>query len=133
MTDRLLLDTNALLWWLADDRARLGTLARDRIAQPQTVVFVSAISAAEIAIKQSIGKLRVPGDVAEQIEASGFVELPLLIRHAQALVMLPLHHRDPFDRLLVAQAVVERLTVVTGDEALAAYDVPILATGQAAH
>jgi PIN domain nuclease of toxin-antitoxin system len=130
VTARLLLDTNALLWWLADDGERLGAVARDRIADPDAAVYVSAISSTEIAIKQSIGKLRAPDDLADQVEANGFIELPLLIRHGSTLATLPCHHRDPFDRMLLAQASSEGLTLITGDRALAAYDVPLIPTWQ---
>lgn len=120
---RLLLDTHVLLWWL-DDSPALGAEGRDLISLGANEVFVSAISAAEIAIKSSVGKLRVPADLEQQLEQNAFASLPLRIRHALAVEMLPLHHRDPFDRLLIAQARCEDLTLVTADRMFAAYDVP---------
>lgn len=122
---RLLLDTHVLLWWL-DDRPALGPGARDLISQGDNEVFVSAISAAEIAIKSSIGKLRVPVDLEQQLDDNAFEPLPLRVSHGLALHDLPLHHRDPFDRLLIAQAKCEDLAVVTADPAFGAYDVRIV-------
>lgn len=123
-----LLDTHALLWWLFDD-PRLGTAARSVVADPANVVFVSAVSVWEVAIKRAAGKLRAPDDLAVQVDAAGFERLPIGFDHAERVGALPHHHRDPFDRLLVAQAQVEGATLVTGDRALTAYDVPRLDTG----
>lgn len=116
---KLLLDTHVLLWWLDDD-ARLGSAARAAIAEAEHVV-VSAASAWEIGIKQAIGRLTGPRDLVEEISGNGFVALDISVRHALAAASLPLHHRDPFDRMLVAQAVLEGLTLVTRDQRLAAY------------
>lgn len=118
---RLLLDTHVLLWWL-DNHPELGAKARDIISTGDNEVFVSAISAAEIAIKSSIGKLRVPNDLEWQLDQNAFIPLPLRVHHGLALEGLPLHHRDPFDRLLIAQAQCEDLVLVTADSAFAAYD-----------
>ena len=123
---RLLLDTNVVIWWLGES-PRLGAAARAAIADPTAEVAVSAVSAAEIAIKTSLGKLRVPGDLPDRIAANAFVELPLTVRHALALQELPLVHRDPFDRMLIAQARVEGLTLVTADKVMSSYDVPLMA------
>ena len=122
---RLLLDTRVLLWWL-DDNPALGREARDLIGVGRNEVFVSAVSAAEVAIKSSVGKLRVPEDLEEQLDRNAFTPLPLRVRHGLALGDLPMHHRDPFDRLLIAQATCEDLTVVTADRAFVAYDVRIV-------
>lgn len=122
---RLLLDTNALLWWIADF-PMLGPRARAAIADPHSEVSVSAISAVEISIKQSTGKLRVPDDLAGRLSADGFTELPFTVRHGVAVAGLPMHHRDPFDRMLIAQARLEGLTLVTSDRVISAYDVPQL-------
>lgn len=117
---RLLLDTQVFLWYLADSR-RLSSGARARIARAD-VVFVSAASIWECAIKTALGKLDVaPDDAVDGIEASGFVELPVLARHAAAVARLPHHHRDPFDRLLVAQALGEPLELLTVDPQLRRY------------
>jgi PIN domain nuclease of toxin-antitoxin system len=120
---RLLLDTHVLLWWL-DDSPALGAEARDLISLGENEVYVSAISAAEIAIKSSTGKLRVPSDLEQQLDQNAFAPLPLRLRHALAVETLPLHHRDPFDRLLIAQAQCEDALLVTADRMFAAYDVP---------
>lgn len=123
-----LLDTHALLWWLFDD-PRLGGSAREVMADPASVVFVSAASVWEIAIKRAAGKLSAPDDVPEQIDDAGFERLPVGFDHAERVGTLPLHHGDPFDRLLVAQALVEGATLVSSDRRIEAYDVPRLAAG----
>lgn len=125
---RLLLDTHVLLWWL-DDHPALGATARKAISAAGNEVFVSAISAAEIAIKSAIGKLQVPDDLEGQLDLNAFTPLPLRIHHGVAVKDLPLHHRDPFDRLLIAQASTEGLTMVTADRAFAAYGIEMLFAG----
>jgi PIN domain nuclease of toxin-antitoxin system len=120
---RVLLDTHVLLWWLAEDR-RLGSRAAQAVANES--VSVSAVSGYEIAFKQNLGKLEAPDDLDERVIAYGFRALAVTLRHALAAAGLPIHNRDPFDRLLVAQARCEGLTLVTADRRLAAYDVPIL-------
>jgi PIN domain nuclease of toxin-antitoxin system len=115
---RLLLDTHVLIWW--DEGARLSREA-DRAIREAEQVYVSAVSGWEIAIKTSLGRLRPKRTVAEAVADSGFEELPILLRHAEALTSLPAHHRDPFDRMLVAQALVEGLAIVTRDAALRPY------------
>lgn len=122
---KLLLDTHAFLWWLSDD-ARLGPSARTAIASRAALVHVSAATVWEIAIKSALGKLEVDGDVVEEVAANHFIELPIAARHAAAAGALPRHHDDPFDRLLVAQAQLEELVVVTRDPAFGRYDVRVL-------
>ena len=125
---RLLLDTHVLLWALAGS-PRLNAAARDAILDDANEVFVSAASLWEAAIKRSLGKLRFdPAKVLAELDHNGFRELPVMIRHAVAAGDLPLHHKDPFDRMLVAQATAEGLTVVTGDAALKPYGVAALWT-----
>jgi PIN domain nuclease of toxin-antitoxin system len=121
-----LLDTHALLWWL-EDNPQLGAGAREVVADPASVVFVSAVSVWEIAIKRAIGKLRAPDGLTDRIDDAGFERLPVGFDHAERVGSLPLHHGDPFDRLLVAQALVEGATLVTSDRLIEAYDVPRLA------
>jgi PIN domain nuclease of toxin-antitoxin system len=96
------------------------------VGSPASEVYVSAITGGEIGIKKALGRLDAPDDLPEQLAAHGFVELPVTLRHGLALAELPLHHRDPFDRLLLAQATVEGLTLVTADRAMSAYGVRIL-------
>lgn len=118
---RLLLDTHALLWWLADEPT-LESTARQAIAEAEFVA-VSAASAWEIAIKQALGKLTGPDDLAGELRTNGFTELPVTVAHAVAAGALPPRHTDPFDRMLVAQAGLEDLTVVTRDPRLGEYGV----------
>lgn len=122
---RLLLDTHAFLWWL-DDPALLAEDARLAIANGRSTVYVSPISFLEIAIKEAAGKLEVPADISVCLDACRFTELPLTVAHAAALRDFPPHHKDPFDRTLVAQARHERLTLVSRDPQMKFYDVPLL-------
>ena len=125
----LLLDTQTLLWWREGSR-KLGPKARVAIEHGALAVRVSAVSAWEIAIKLQSGrlKLREPLDrwMPAAVEGSGFATLPVTMTHAIAVATLPTHHADPFDRLLIAQAQLENLTVVTSDTAFEDYDVKIL-------
>lgn len=121
---RLLLDTHALLWWLAGEE--LAPRARAEIADPGNFVVVSAASAWEISIKKALGKLVAPDDLARQVEVNDFVPLPIAIAHALAAEQLPRHHADPFDRVLIAQAQIEQLTVVSRDKRFDDYDVAVL-------
>ena len=121
---RLLVDTHVLLWWLRDDQ-RLSEWTRAAIADPRTEPLVSAASVWEIAIKRSLGKLEAPDDLLERIPEQGFGWLPVDAQHAWKVRALPLHHRDPFDRVLVAQALVEGLPVVTADARFGRYDVDV--------
>ena len=121
---RLLLDTHILLWWMAQSQ-QLTRRARSTIIDADAV-FVSAVSAWEIAIKASIGKLKTPDDLEIQMRANRFVELPVKIAHAILAAELPRHHSDPFDRMLVAQAAAESLTLLTADARLKTYGGSIL-------
>jgi PIN domain nuclease of toxin-antitoxin system len=121
---RLLLDTHVFLWWRSNDR-RLGSHAKNAIASAD-VVFVSAASAWEAAIKIKLGRLSIPDTMESGVEESGFEKLPILFSHAEAAGTLPLHHQDPFDRMLIAQVLVEELTLVSHERRMAKYDVPIL-------
>jgi PIN domain nuclease of toxin-antitoxin system len=123
---RLLLDTHIFLWWRSNDR-RLGSNVRDAIASAD-VVFVSAASAWEAAIKIALGRLSIPDTIESGVAESGFEQLPILFSHAETAGTLPLHHQDPFDRMLIAQALVEELTLVSHDRRMASYDIPILWT-----
>ena len=123
----LLLDTNVLLWWLGGAE-RLSEEAVAEISNSVNNVVVSAVSVWEISIKRSLGKLTIDGDVCQHVREQWFRELPVDFGHAAEVENLPWHHKDPFDRLLVAQARCEGLTLVTADQALAKYDVPLMAT-----
>jgi PIN domain nuclease of toxin-antitoxin system len=118
---RFLLDTHIFLWWLADDPT-LPTGARALIADPTNELFVSAVSIWEVAIKSRLGKIAADvGEIARAVSDSGCRPLPFTLAHAAAVATLPDHHRDPFDRALIAQAQVEPLALLTRDEAMAAY------------
>jgi PIN domain nuclease of toxin-antitoxin system len=121
----LLLDTHILLWWLADDPA-LTDAARKLISNPQNAVFVSTVSLWEIWLKHSLGKLKLPENFEERLSGEGFENLPLMPAHAREVARLPWHHRDPFDRMLIAQARSAELQLVTADPAAAAYGEPVL-------
>ncbi|MDH5673399.1 MAG: type II toxin-antitoxin system VapC family toxin [Myxococcales bacterium] len=123
---QLLLDTHVLLWWLADSR-RLKASWRKEIARPERRVLVSVASIWEISIKSATDTLQLdlPADLglSDLAEACGFEDVPISARHAAAVRELPAHHADPFDRILIAQARLESLTIVTADEQVRRYDV----------
>lgn len=123
----LLLDTHVVLWALTDN-PHLGKETRAAISDGQNLVFVSAVSAWEITIKRALGKLAAPDDLAVQLSAARFEGLDVTIEHALAVGGLPDHHHDPFDRLLVAQAQLMALTIVTHDLKVQRYDVATLPT-----
>lgn len=123
---KLLLDTHAVLWWQTDSR-KLKPAARKAIATA-SLVWVSSVTASEVAIKISQGRLRVNEPVRIAVGADDFMELPLTIQHAEELQRLAFHHTDPFDRMLIAQARVEGATIVTHDRAFEPYGVPVIWT-----
>ena len=124
---RLLLDTHVLLWWL-EGSSRLPGPAKKLIVTAGSV-FVSAATAWEIAIQQTIGKLKTPGDLEAALAASRFEPLGITVGHALSAGALPRHHDDPFDRMLLAQARLEGLRLLTHDERLAAYGPEVLLCG----
>jgi PIN domain nuclease of toxin-antitoxin system len=120
-----LLDTHTLLWSVGDTE-RLSPAAFDVISAGAVPAYVSSASVWEIAIKRAAGKLKAPEGLLEKVAAARFKALGINFEHAIIAGALPLHHRDPFDRMLVAQAQSEGLTIVTNDPRIAAYDVPVL-------
>ncbi len=122
---KLLLDTHCLLWWL-DDPFIISAQTRNFISDPANDVFISSVVIWEIAIKQTLGKLAVVGDIDLCIAKSNFKQLPVSFEHAWATKPLPMIHKDPFDRMLIAQAVVEKATIVTRDANIPLYGVPCL-------
>ena len=122
---KLLLDTHAFLWWDAND-VRLPDTLRTAIASPRNDVFISAVTVWEIAIKRASGKLIFGRPVGKSIAKYGFFSIPITIEHAECAGGLPQLHRDPFDRLLVAQAQLEGLVLVTVDDQIMRYQVPHL-------
>lgn len=123
---RLILDTHVILWWQRDDR-RLRRAARTAIATAD-IVWVSAASGWEVAIKMALGRLRLSEPFPLLIAADDFTELPVRLAHTTRLEHLPPHHDDPFDRMIVAQALVERATIVSHDRALEPYGAPMMWT-----
>ena len=117
---RILPDTHLILWWLADSPT-LSAEARTLISGPENTVFVSAVSLWEIWLKESLGKLRLPADFKEKLAAESFENLPLTGSRAHGVTLPPWHHRDPFDRMLVAQARQENLVLLTAHEQVTAY------------
>lgn len=119
----LLLDTHVVLWWLQDDDT-LDSAIKDRL-DVDSEIFVSAATVWEVGIKQALGKLTGEGGLAEQVCDAGFAMLPISADHAIVASALPPHHRDPFDRMLIGQALVEGLTVMTRDRAFGSYGLPV--------
>ncbi|NJL78781.1 MAG: type II toxin-antitoxin system VapC family toxin [Richelia sp. RM2_1_2] len=122
---KFLLDTHTLIWWLANDKT-LSEKAIKVITNPDNIIFVSAASAWEIAIKKQIGKLTAPDDLETQIEQKDFHSLPINISHAVYIEKLPLHHHDPFDRIIIAQAVCEKMKIISRDKKFDAYPVDVI-------
>ena len=121
----LLLDTHALLWWLAD-QPTLAPEAREAIATGENLVFVSAVVIWEIRIKQALGKLKIPPEFKQVLDAQPFEKLAISAEHANAVAELPDIHRDPFDRMLVAQAKVEGFALVSRDLVFARYGIAVI-------
>jgi PIN domain nuclease of toxin-antitoxin system len=125
----LLLDTHVFVWWNYAAR-ELGREAREAISDPENQVFISAVSVWEIAMKRRAGRLQFSESPSGAIARGGFFPLPISPAHAERVAELPLLHRDPFDRMLVAQAQLESLTLVTADARIAAYPVAQLWAGR---
>ncbi len=121
----LLLDTHVLIWVFSQD-SNLSQTATEAIRDGRNLVFVSAATAWEIAIKKALGKLRVPGNYQEGLKRYRFTPLDITTEHALAVEKLAPHHKDPFDRMLIAQVQIERLTLVTHDPNMKAYGIPII-------
>ena len=122
-----LLDTHILLWFLEND-SKLSNQVREVITNREYLIFVSAISAWEISIKQSLGKLIAPSNLEEALRFSNLEILAMTLAHGIKVADLPMYHKDPFDRMLIAQALVEGLTIITVDQKFKFYDVPLLIT-----
>jgi PIN domain nuclease of toxin-antitoxin system len=126
---KALLDTHTFLWWIAND-PQLSPRARQIMEDANTELLLSAVSGWEIAIKSRLGKLKLPADlqgfVAEQLRINGIQALPIQTAHALHVFTLPDHHRDPFDRMLVAQGQLEELSILTGDPQIAQYAVTVI-------
>jgi PIN domain nuclease of toxin-antitoxin system len=121
----LIIDTHVLLWWL-DDNPALTRRARAAIADGKNLAFVSAAVIWEIRIKQAVGKLVLPPNFRNVLDQQPFQSLPVTAEHAHALEDLPFHHRDPFDRILIAQARIEGFTIMTHDPVFSKYKIPLI-------
>jgi PIN domain nuclease of toxin-antitoxin system len=126
---KVILDTHAFLWWIADSD-RLSRRAREILGESGNTLFLSAASAWEIVLKQQIGKLKLPQPagkyIPSQLAMNRIDTLPISLSHTLRLADLPLHHRDPFDRILIAQSIVERMPIVTADPLFAHYSAKTL-------
>jgi PIN domain nuclease of toxin-antitoxin system len=120
-----LLDTHVLLWWL-DDSPHLSEAGRNAIANPDNLIVLSAVIIWEIRIKQALGKLEIAPNFYRVINNQGFELLSITADHADATGDLPMHHRDPFDRMLIAQAKLEGLSIVTHDTVFKRYGIPVM-------
>jgi PIN domain nuclease of toxin-antitoxin system len=126
---KALLDTHAFLWWITDD-PKLSPVVREILGDENNEMFVSAATGWEIAIKAQLGKLQLPdeprGFILEQLRINGFQNLPIQMTHALHVLNLPIYHRDPFDRILIAQAQVEGIPILTNDPQIAQYRVEVI-------
>jgi PIN domain nuclease of toxin-antitoxin system len=123
---KLLLDTHLVLWWMTGEASRISKKALAALGSEGKDPVVSAVTIWETAIKRGLGKLDAPDDLLSQLERAGVELLPVTPRHANLVASLPLHHRDPFDRLLVAQATLEGFPLVSDDESLRRYDIEVV-------
>jgi PIN domain nuclease of toxin-antitoxin system len=121
---RLLVDSHVGLWWL-DDHPAFGPQCREQLGAAEEVFF-SAVTPWELGIKRGLGRIVIPDGLADALTAAGFTPLSITVAHAERAPALPPHHRDPFDRMLVAQAQLEALTLVTADDTLRPYDIDLL-------
>ncbi len=126
---KILLDTHAFLWWITQDQ-RLSTCAQEIIEDGENEVFISAATGWEIAIKTQLGRLNLPDEpedfVMGQLKVNAMISLPIEMRHALHISKLPDYHRDPFDRILVAQAQLENLPILSADPDIGKYDVTVI-------
>ena len=122
---RLLLDTHVFIWWMSGS-ANLGSMAIKQISDPENKVFISAVSVWEMMIKRQLGNLECPDNLDSIIEELGFEQLNISAQHAVQTGHLPMHHKDPFDRMLIAQSQVDGLQIITKDERFSDYQVSLI-------
>ncbi|AFZ47776.1 PilT protein domain protein [Cyanobacterium stanieri PCC 7202] len=122
---KFLLDTHILLWWLANE-PKLSSPIRAVISNPDNSIFVSAATVWEMSIKKSLGNLSVPNNLLEKLKDNNFIILDITAEHGLTVTDLPFYHKDPFDRMLIAQATIESLTIITLDTKFCIYDIPLL-------
>jgi PIN domain nuclease of toxin-antitoxin system len=123
---RQLLDTHLVLWWMEGEVSKISERALAALGSDGMEPVVSAVTVWEVAIKRSLDKVKARAGMLNEIERAGVELLPVTARHADLVASLPLHHRDPFDRLLVAQATAENIPLVTGDKSLRRYDIEVI-------
>ncbi len=123
---RLLLDTHLIVWWMNGEASKISERALAALGSEGMEPVVSAVAIWETAIKRRLGKLEIPDDMLGQIEGSGVELLPVTVRHADFVSSLPAHHSDPFDRLLVAQAMVEGIALASADESMRRYAIEVI-------
>jgi PIN domain nuclease of toxin-antitoxin system len=123
---RLLLDTHLIVWWMNGEASKISEKALAALGSEDMEPVVSAVAIWEAAIKRRLGKLEVPVDMLAQIEDSGVELLPVTVRHADFVSSLPAHHADPFDRLLISQAMVEGIALASADETMRRYDIEVI-------
>jgi PIN domain nuclease of toxin-antitoxin system len=123
---KVLLDTHLVLWGMEGEHSRISKKGLAALGSEEFEPVVSAVTFWEVAIKRALGKLDAPADLLPQIEGAGVELLPVMPRHADRVASLPLHHRDPFDRILVAQAMSEGLPLVSNDESLRQYEIEVI-------
>ena len=121
---RILLDSHVALWWL-EDSGSLGSRSRELIEYADEAFF-SAVTPWELGIKRALGKLTMPDGLADALASGGFIPLGISVQHAERAPGLPLHHRDPFDRMLIAQAQLEALALISADDSFRLYEVEVL-------
>lgn len=124
-----LLDTHVLLWWISDDD-RLGKQTREIIGNGKNAIFISAATTWEISIKRSLGKIQAPENMDAIVDEERFIRLPISLAHGDMAGRLPVIHRDPFDRMLVAQSIFENLILITSDTQIMAYEVRTMKADQ---
>ncbi|MGI0480302.1 type II toxin-antitoxin system VapC family toxin [Geminocystis sp. CENA526] len=122
---KYLLDTHILLWWLGDEQ-KLSPQIRTIISNPENVIFVSTATIWEMSIKQSLGKLSVPNNLLEKLKDNNFTILHITAEHGLKIKDLPLYHKDPFDRMLIVQSIIEDLTIITLDTKFPLYNISLL-------
>jgi PIN domain nuclease of toxin-antitoxin system len=123
--NKFLLDTQVFIWWMKED-AELSKDIKLILKNPQNIIYLSTVSVWEMIIKKTLRKLRLPSEWKQTISNSHFITLPVYLKHTLRLESLPIRHKDPFDRMLIAQALSEEVTLISGDEKIWRYGLPVI-------